>query len=208
VKKKKLPDKEKKPLKQEEQTPEKRKHSYKRSRQDDFINDQPSTSTAQKSSTAVDRERYKCSDVLLVDSQTSDSENSSPWTNLMDVTKFRKYKCPHCGITCDKRHHLIQHITTTCLLNPDSKTNKEAGKFKCIDCGRCYTHAKSLRYHQRHECKKTITCPDCGKTMQGTFITERHKQKYCVNKRRKIETIKQEVSPDELFIDESSIDYS
>lgn len=155
-------------------------------------------------STSTDRGHPKVSEVIsLSDSQNeSDNESSSPWTNLKNV---KKPKCPYCGIMYEKRHHLIKHVTSTCLLNPDSKANKEAGKFRCVDCGRNYAQAKALRYHQKHECQQMITCPDCGRTMRGTYITERHKQQHCVKKPRK--KIKQEDSPDELFIDDSSIDF-
>lgn len=209
VKKEKLSQEREKPLKQKEKPLMERTTRSKRKRENDFIIDEPSTSTAQTSA-CVDKRHSKRPEIISVsDSQTtegSDSECSSPWTNSKDVAKLRKkHKCPHCDATFYQRHHLIHHIMTTCLGNPDSKTNKDAaGKFKC-DCGRSYKYAKSLRYHQKHECNKTIQCPDCGKVMQGTFITERHKQRYCVNKRRKIENIKKEDSPDELFIDDSSI---
>lgn len=161
-------------------------------------------------STSTGGERSNVSEVIsLSDSQTesSDDSDSLPWMNLKNI---KKPKCPYCGIKYEKRHHLIKHITMTCLMNPDSKANKEAGKFRCQDCGRNYGKGKALRYHQKHECQKWITCPDCGKTMRGTFITERHKQNHCVNRQLpKIQytKIKQEDSSDELFIDESSIEF-
>lgn len=162
----------------------------------------PSTSTGGGNS--------KVSEVIfLSDSQneSSDDDSSSPWTNSKNI---KKPKCSYCGVKYEKRHHLIKHVASTCLMNPNSKANKEAGKFRCEDCGRNYAKMKSLRWHQKHECQQSITCPDCGKTMRGTYITERHKQKYCVNKLRpRIQhmKIKQEDSPDELFIDESSIEF-
>lgn len=176
-----------------------------RSNEDDFINDEPTTSTARNLANI----NQKLPEIISVsDSQNSDvSDNESviPWTDSKNVVKLKKkYKCPHCDITYNQRHHLIHHIMTTCLVNPESKTNKEAGKFRCIQCGRNYSRVKNLRYHQRHECNQTVTCPDCGKTMQGTIITERHKQNYCVKKRK----IKQECESIELFLDDSTVDYS
>ncbi|XP_070149640.1 modifier of mdg4 isoform X1 [Polyergus mexicanus] len=167
----------------------------------------PSTSITPRPSTSTDIRRSKVSEVIsLSDSENSDNEGSSPWTNSKNVQqKPQCSQCPHCGIKYERRHHLIKHITMTCISNPDSKANKEAGKFRCVDCGRNYKQAKALRYHQRHECQQMITCPDCHRTMRGTFITERHKQNHCVKKRSK--KIKQEDSPDELFIDDSSIEF-
>lgn len=167
----------------------------------------PSTSSTPGPSTST-RRRSKHPEVIsLSDSQTTEASDndSSPWTDSKNIVQT-KQKCPYCTAMYEKRQHLIKHITMTCLANPDSKANKEAGKFRCVDCGRNYTHAKSLRYHQRHECKQTVTCPDCGKSMRGTYITERHKQNHCVKKRR-TKKIKQEDSPDELFIDDSSIEF-
>lgn len=184
----------------------KKKDGGKKNKRSNLANGEATTSTAPGPSTSTDRGRSKVSEVIsLSDSQneSSDNDSSSPWTNLKTINKP---KCPYCGIMYEKRHHLIKHVTSTCVLNPDSKANKEAGKFRCVDCGRNYAQAKSLRYHQRHECQQMITCPDCGKTMRGTYITERHKQQYCVKKQRK--KIKQEEdSPDELFIDDSSIEF-
>lgn len=195
------------PPKQKEKPLEKRRNN-KRSR-DDFINDQPSTSAAQ---VGIGRERSKRLEIISISDSTeiSDNEGSSPWTNLNDVSKLKqKYKCSYCDKTFEHRHILVQHVKTTCLVNPDSKTNKKTGKYKCFECGRTYKVSKTLRYHQKHECNRQVTCPDCGTTMLGTVITERHKQKYCVKKQRTVkpEKIKQE-SPDELFIDDSSIDCS
>lgn len=207
-KQKEKPLEKKIPSKQKENPLEKKKNN-KRSR-DDFINDQPSTSTAQ---VGIGRECSKRLEIIsLSDSTTevSDNEGSSPWTNLNDVSKLKqKYKCSYCDKTFEYRHILVHHMKTTCLLNPDSKTNKETGKYKCFGCGRNYKVSKTLRYHQKHECNRQVTCSDCGTTMLGTVITERHKQKYCVKKQRTVkrEKIKQE-SPDELFIDDSSIDCS
>ncbi|EFN68050.1 Zinc finger protein 316 [Camponotus floridanus] len=161
-------------------------------------------------STSIGGRSSKVSEVIsLSDSQNENSDdnsddNSSPWMNLKNI---KKPKCPYCGVKYERRRHLIKHITSTCLMNPDSKANKEAGRFRCHGCGRNYGKDKALRYHQKHECQKWITCPDCGKTMVGTFITERHKQKHCVNKphpRIQHTKIKQEDSSDEIFIDESS----
>lgn len=201
---------EKIPLKQKEKSLEK-KNKFKRSREDDFINDQPSTSTAQNSSVGIGRERSKRLEIICISdsaNEVSDNENSLPWTNLHDVPKLKqKYKCSYCDKAFEKRNILVLHVRTTCLVNPDSKINKETSKYKC-GCGRSYKESKTLRYHQKHECNRKITCEYCGVTMIGTSIPERHKQK-CVNKQRTIitEKIKQE-SPDELFIDDSSIDYS
>ncbi|XP_071634114.1 uncharacterized protein [Temnothorax longispinosus] len=181
----------------------------------------PSTSTAQESVVFVEKPTKHFEIISLNDSQTdNDNENigsdnedneSSPssWTNSKDVAKLRKkHKCPYCDAVYESRANLVYHIMTTCLCNPDSKTNKTAN-FKCKQCGRNYSYLKNLRYHQKHECKKTVKCPDCGKVMQGSFIPERHKMRHCVNHKsyaatRKTE--KQEESPDELFIDDSSMD--
>ncbi|XP_071565658.1 uncharacterized protein [Temnothorax nylanderi] len=186
---------------------------------------EPSTSTARESVIFVEEPSNHPEIISLYDSQITDNDNenigsdnenigsdneSSPsWTNSKDVAKLRKkHKCPYCDVVFESRHNLVHHIMTTCLLNPDSKTNKAACMFPCKDCGRNYSKLKSLRYHQNHECKKTVKCPDCGKIMQGSFITARHKMKHCVNKSyattRKTE--KQEESADELFIDDSSMD--
>lgn len=195
-----------KSLRQKEKPPNEKTNM--RSGADDFINDKPTTSTARNSTNT--NQKYSKPEIISVsdsqNSDVSDNENATSWTDSKNVVKLKKkYKCPHCDITYDQRHHLIHHIMTTCLVNPDSKTNKESGKFKCMTCGRNYSYVKNLRYHQRHECNQTVTCPDCGKTMQGTFITERHKQNYCVKKRRR--NVKQE-SMNELFLDDSTIDYS
>lgn len=196
---------------------EKEKNKCERSKRNNLTNGRattsitprPSTSISPRPATSTDTRHPKVSAVIsLSDSENSDNDGSSPWTNSKNIVR-QKAKCPYCGIMYEARHHLIKHITTTCLSNPDSKTNKEAGKFRCSECGRNYGQAKALRYHQKHECQQVVTCPDCHKTMRGTYITERHKQNHCVNKQRN-KKIKQEDtpdSPDELFIDDSSIEF-
>ncbi|XP_029661792.1 zinc finger and BTB domain-containing protein 17-like isoform X1 [Formica exsecta] len=193
---------------------EKEKNKSERSKRSNLTNgvattsiaSRPSTSITPRPSMSTDIRHSKVSEVIsLSDSENSDNEGSSPWTNSKNIVQ-QKPKCPHCGIKYERRHHLVKHITMTCMSNPDSKANKEAGKFRCVDCGRNYGQAKSLRYHQKHECQQVITCPDCHRTMRGTYITERHKQNHCVKKQRS-KKIKQEDSPDELFIDDSSIEF-
>lgn len=180
----------------------------KRSREDDVV-DKSSTSTVQNLADS-DKKYVECLDVLSIsDSQIEDSDcESSVWTDSKDVEKLRqKHNCPYCDASFDRRHNLTRHLLTTCVGNPNSKTNKEFGKYKC-NCGRNFTYLKGLTYHKKHECNKMVTCPDCGRTMKGAFITDRHKQNHCVkNKRRKTTNTKKE-SLNELFGEESSIDFT
>lgn len=192
---------EKELLEQRKEPPKKRGNVAKRRREDDFFNG-PSTSTG------INQKHSKQNELIsIIDSQTteaSDSEDSSPWTNTKDAKLRMRFSCPHCSNTFSKRCHLVMHIEKTCLGNPNSKANKEAGRFKCTQCGRTYKEAKCLRYHRKHECQRTETCPDCGVTVRG-FITERHKQN-CTKKRRKTVTKQKNEPQEELFVDDSSID--
>ncbi|KAG5320209.1 ZN329 protein, partial [Pseudoatta argentina] len=158
----------------------------------------PSTSTAQSSSRVLE--------IFINDSspQTSDNESSVPWTDSKNV-ELKLYKCQYCGISYKKCNILKHHIMTTCLLNPNSRTMKEAGQFKCLECGRNYKELKSLRFHQKHECQKKVTCSDCGTTFIGSVVPERHKKNYC--KTKKQSKLKVEEPQSELFEDdEFSID--
>lgn len=184
-------------LKQKEKLLKKRRTRVK-GRKNNFINDLPSTSTAQSSSRVLE--------IVINDSspQSSDNENSVPWTDSKNV-ELNLYKCQYCGISYKKCSILKHHIMTTCLLNPNSRTMKEAGLFKCLECGRNYKELKSLRFHQKHECQKKVTCPDCGVTFIGSVVSERHKKNFC--KIKKQSRLKIEEPQSELFEDdEFSID--
>lgn len=193
VKVERLSEEEQISLKQKEKLPEKRR-TRATGKKDDFINIMPSTSTAQSSSMVVE-------EILVNDSssQTSDSESSLPWTDSKDVKLLCSYKCHFCGISYMKCSVLKHHIVTTCLLNPNSRTNRESGKFRCLDCGRNYKEMKFLRFHQKHECQQKITCSDCGTTFIGSVVPDRHKKNYCVKKQRRT---KKENSPTELYENE------
>ncbi|XP_026830787.1 protein jim lovell isoform X3 [Ooceraea biroi] len=139
----------------------------------------PSTSTGQSTSTntahvdltSVDNES-EIVNILDNSSHTEDSEAeaSVPWVNAKSVASRKlSYKCPYCGSTFDQRLNLVRHVSITCVSNPESKNNKQTGKHKCEDCGRCYKEAKSLRHHQKHECKQMVTCTDCGTVMRGNY---------------------------------------
>jgi len=176
------------------------------------IEQMPSTSAGQKTSANITQDSWvdvkrKFTDYEVISvgsSHTEDSETEISWTNAKDVASMKNHKCPFCGTAFIYRSHLVKHVTTTCVSNPDSKNNKETGRYKCDDCGRSYKHAKNLRHHQKHECQQKVTCPDCGKTMLGTYVTERHKQNHCIKRRRNRK--KKEASPDELFLDDSSLE--
>jgi predicted RNA-binding Zn-ribbon protein involved in translation (DUF1610 family) len=176
------------------------------------IDQMPSTSTGQETSKNITQDssvgiKRKFTDYEVISvgsSHTEDSETEVSWTNAKDVANMKNHKCPFCGTAFIYRSHLVKHVTTTCVSNPDSKNNKETGRYKCDDCGRSYKHAKNLRHHQKHECQQKVTCPDCGKTMLGTYVTERHKQNHCIKRRRNRK--KKEASPDELFLDDSSLE--
>jgi len=180
------------------------------------IEEMPSTSTgqetwrniAQASSAGVEKKSTDY-EVISVGSSThsEESEAEVPWINAKDIASIKAcHKCPYCSVTFIYRKHLVKHVTTTCISNPDSKNNKETGRYKCGDCGRSYKQAKNLRHHQKHECQQKVTCPDCGKTMLGTHVTERHKQNHCIKRRRMVRKKKRESSPDELFLDDSSLE--
>ncbi|XP_036145734.1 zinc finger and BTB domain-containing protein 18-like [Monomorium pharaonis] len=188
----------------------KRNKFRERSSDDELVIDEPTTSTAQNPSTSIGKQRFRYPKIISVDdSQSSDDENSLPWTNWEKAKLDMKIKCPYCNMGFEKRHILGIHISTTCLLNPDSKTNKQAGRFRCEVCGRSYKEIKFLRHHVKNECQKSITCPDCGRTLQGSYIPERHKENFCVNKRgRSRKQIKKEHSPEEVFDDQSSLEKS
>ena len=153
----------------------------------------PSTSTAQSST--------KVLEIVINDSspQTSDNESSVSWTDSKNV-ELNLYKCQYCGISYKKRHILRHHIVSTCLLNPNSRTMREAGLFKCLECGRNYKELKFLRFHQKHECQKKVTCPDCGITLIGSVVPERHKRNHC--KIKKQPKLKTKDSQSEIFEDD------
>ncbi|KAG5316849.1 LOLA2 protein, partial [Acromyrmex insinuator] len=180
-------------LKQKEKLSEKERTRAKGREEDDFINNMPSTSTAQSSSRVLE--------IFINDSspQISDNESSVPWTDSKNV-ELNLYKCQYCGISYKKCNILKHHIMTTCLLNPNSRTMKEAGQFRCLECGRNYKELKSLRFHQKHECQKKITCPDCGTIFIGSVVPERHKKNHC--KTKKQSKLKIEESQSELFEDD------
>lgn len=173
----------------------------------------PSTSTAQntlnktKKTSATVASKIRNDNVICLDSEDSE-DNSSSWMDVKNVAKEKKVqKCAYCSTVFESRKALVMHVAITCILNPDSKNNKETGKHRCLDCGRSYKEVKCLRHHQKHECKQTVTCPNCGKSMKGSYVPERHKQNYCVKRRqstrRNLKVIKKE-SPDELYVDDSS----
>lgn len=169
---------------------------------------EPSTSGAIRNKNATNH-----ADVVFVNdsdsTDASDNENVPTWTNSKAVARNRKvpsHKCPYCSSLFEYRCSLTRHITTTCMSNPDSKSNKDAGSYRCSGCGRRYAHFKSLRFHQNHECQQRVTCPDCNTTMIGSVVPERHKLNHCVNRKRAGFRVKEEgkLSPDELFIDDTS----
>ncbi|EFN84247.1 Zinc finger protein 263 [Harpegnathos saltator] len=165
-----------------------------------------STSNAQAKKGAANQAEV----VALTSDSTDTSDNeSSPWTNSKNVARERKaqnHKCPHCNDCFEYRNNLMRHITTNCMSNPQSRARKEAGLYRCEVCGRCYSQSKGLRYHQRHECQKTVQCPDCFTTMKGSVITDRHKRDHCVNKRRDFKAKRElaKTDEDELFVNDSS----
>ncbi|XP_020290046.1 transcription factor GAGA-like isoform X2 [Pseudomyrmex gracilis] len=164
---------------------------------DDASNNEPSTSTGHRGTSR----NLTDPDVVISLNGSSDNE-STAWTAKNDNPT---YLCSYCNELFFSYRILKRHVSETCLSNPNSRTNNlSAGRYKCHDCGRNYKHEKNLRYHQKHECKQTVTCPDCGRTMQGTYITERHKRNYCVSKQwRKKET---KLEPLELFSEDSSME--
>lgn len=139
---------------------------------------------------------------MLLSRNKRDRDSSSPlWIDSKTAAKefSRRYKCAFCGDTFEYRHNLTHHMTETCLKNANSNTNKTAGKFKCYECGRQYGQAKSLRYHERHECRQTVTCQKCFKVFRGAHVPERHKQFHCVDKLQN-KKVKKEVM-EELWAD-------
>ncbi|KAL0132404.1 hypothetical protein PUN28_000283 [Cardiocondyla obscurior] len=206
-------------VKKEKVSPQKKAVSIKRKREvrgteAESVDNGPSTSTVVRNLLNNNRERANVisqSDNHHSDTNELSDDSSSSWTNLKNIAEYRnKYKCPHCDMKFEKRHKLVQHVMTTCLVNPNSKVNTESNKFVC-GCGRSYKYAKNLTFHQRHECNKTVECPDCGKVFKGFCVPERHKLNHCVTKRHSTKTTKTIVKEEpnsELFIDESSIDSS
>lgn len=165
----------------------------------------PSTSTAQPEQASVLKEN---NDVvsLISDSSTEASDNET-WTNSKDVArslKTRTYKCQYCDATFQQRCNLTMHITRNCMSNPHSKARTAAGLYRC-NCGRNFKEVKLLRYHQKHECQKTVTCPQCFVVLKGSYVPERHKLHHCVNKRRNTKLKHEE---DELFINDTSDEFS
>ncbi|XP_011706702.1 PREDICTED: transcriptional regulator ATRX-like [Wasmannia auropunctata] len=200
------------------------KMTIKSQRNGDFIIDGPSTSTARHSSSDLVSVDSKHSEkaICITDSQITKAsdkkENSppcSPWTNSKNVAKFKMntktlFACPHCGVPFSSKHCVAHHVNKTCLSNPYSRTNREAGRHQCQQCGRNYGKEKSLRHHQKHECNQRVTCEKCGSTFQGTIVPVRHRKKCGIDQNSsKIEKMmKKENTRDEPFEDDSSIDFS
>lgn len=148
--------------------------------------------------------------LLITISSSEDSQtDSTPWVSAGEDTKSKPvHKCPHCHEVYASERHVVRHIKTMCIVNPESEANKVAHRYRCLSCSRTFKELKSLRYHERNECQQSATCPDCGQTFKGSYVPQRHSKKYCKKVRSKVisrkQNIKQEVSSEELFIDDSS----